>query len=383
MIISRRVWLALAATAVAAAIVLIVHARRRPALHTPVRHEEAPARTETPAWPPAEQWPPAPVLGTPTAGDLARYAKPARIPKILQGGGHDRPAREPLDEATRRHLTRWAAAGLALCLLAAGGQLLEFTVFAKDQPDVYLTEARFGACDSAPCLSAEPEGAPYDPSEPAPGPWAVPDPDCHPPSRTLPVRAPDAKATRAVHRQWRRIERWLETNAPRSRRTLAGPAEPAAVAAVEARMGRRFPDDLRASLLRHDGTLAVKDTWGFGFLGHVTVSAQEMLDTWRGLCDIDDEDYGGTKSDPRSEWWDGRMLPIGYDGVGNHLVVDSVKRDVGETDHEGSMSFAPGGVRIRSYHALLKAVADALEQGGSIGYLKPEAVAGQLEWTVR
>lgn len=46
------------------------------------------------------------------------------------------------------------------------------------------------------------------------------------------------------------------------------------------------------------------------------------------------------------------------------------------------MSFRPGGVRIRSYYALLKAIADAMENGDSIGYWKPEAVAGELNWEI-
>jgi cell wall assembly regulator SMI1 len=70
-----------------------------------------------------------------------------------------------------------------------------------------------------------------------------------------------------VNRQWRRIEAWLKTNAPRSHRTLGKPGKAETIAAAEARMGLPFPDDLRASLLRHDGTVFVKDTWGFGFLG--------------------------------------------------------------------------------------------------------------------
>ncbi|WP_344577298.1 SMI1/KNR4 family protein [Nonomuraea roseoviolacea] len=386
MIISRRVGLALAAVAVAAAIVLIVRSRRRPALPAPVRHEHehAPAEPAPPAGRPVDRWPPAPVLGTPTAEDLARYAAagPPTIPAFLQGG-HDRPAREPLDAATRRRLIRWGAAGLALCLVAGGGQLVESAVFSK-QPGLSQDKPCSTDPPGADCLFAELRegGTASGPVEPDPESWTAPDPDCHPGSRALPALAPDAKVTRAVHRQWRRIERWLKTHAPKSHRTLAGPAEPATVAAVEARMGRRLPADLRASLLRHDGAVTSKDTWGFGFLGNTSLSVREMLDTWRGLCDVDGQDYGGEESDPRSEWWDGRMLPVGSDGTGNHLVVDSVRHDVGDTDNEGTMDFTPGGVRVRSYHTLLKATADALEKGRAIGYWKPEVVAGELEWTV-
>lgn len=304
---------------------------------------------------------------------------------------------EPLDEATRRRLTRWGIAGLALCLLVVGSQALEFVTFSKDDGVETIGEISYQEepCDIERCLVAEYEQAPTpddnDYSEPAqyverqePVPAAQPslDADCRPENRTPRVRKLDAKATRAVNRQWQRIEAWLKAHAPRSYRTLGKPGKAESIAAAEAQMGLRFPDDLRASLLRHDGAAVVDDTSPFGFLGNGNLNLQGIRDTWRRLCEMDDEDEG-EPADPRSEWWDGRMLPFGSDGVGNRLVIDSVKRDVGETDHEGSMSFMPGGVRIRSYYALLKATADAMENGGSIGYWKPRTVADELDWDIR
>nr|BFE88606.1 hypothetical protein GCM10020093_112070 [Planobispora longispora] len=140
-------------------------------------------------------------------------------------------------------------------------------------------------------------------------------------------------------------------------------------------MGLLFPDDLRASLLRHDGIASGRT---FRFFLYQGMDVRGIRDAWRMLCGVDSQDYG----DPRGDWWDGRMIPVGEDGLGNHLVVDSVRRDVGETDHEGTMVFAPGGVRIRSYHALLKLTADALETGGTVGHWKPVAVDGWLDWEI-
>ncbi|MFD2348759.1 hypothetical protein ACFSTC_04110 [Nonomuraea ferruginea] len=88
------------------------------------------------------------------------------------------------------------------------------------------------------------------------------DADCRPGSATPRVRKPDPKVTRAVNRQWRRIETWLKANAPRSYRTLGKPAKAGTIAVAEAQMGLRFPDDLKASLLRHNGVVPVRDTWG-------------------------------------------------------------------------------------------------------------------------
>ncbi len=351
------------------------------------------------------QWPPAPILGTPTAEDLQRYATEPPF--------FDRPAftrffergepREPLDAATRRRLARWGMAGLALVLLAGGTQVLESAVFSKETAvEEHHWEMAWhpyafqdGPCtqDGVSCLVGETEQVTVpdavhfpeptgdgEPQEPVPAGESRPDADCRPGRAEPRVRKLDAKVTRAVDRQWRRIEAWLKTNAPRSHRTLGKPGSAATIAVAEAQMGLRFPDDLRASLLRHDGAVMAQDAWGFGFLGNANLSVREIRDTWRKLCGIDGDDQA--PPDPRTEWWDGRMVPFGSDGSGNHLVIDSVRRDVGGTDHEGSMSFTPGDERIRSYHALLKATADAMESGGSIGYWKPREVGGELDWEV-
>ncbi|MGI5273423.1 SMI1/KNR4 family protein [Nonomuraea sp. CA-218870] len=353
-------WLALLAAVVAAVgIALLARSRRAEPSGVPAPPEEEPV---------VAAWPPAPILGTPTAEDLRRYA---HRPSVL-----DRPAvsrflepresRPPLDRATRRLVIRWGVAALVLVVLAGGTHLLESAVFPGDDgvARTMTTDVSCGGPDVR--CGVETEG-------PVPAPDEVhtppPDADCRPGNAAPRVRRPDPKVTRAVNRQWRRIEAWLKANAPRSHRRLGGPAKAGTIAVAEAQMGLRFPDDLKASLLRHNGGLAL--------LGHWAYDTRAIRDTWRMLCEVDDMDLPG---DPRGDWWDGRMIPFAADGSGNHLVVDSARRDVGTTDHEGDMRFQPAGTRIRSYHALLKATADALEGGGSVGYWKPEAVSGSLHW---
>ncbi|MEV4178986.1 SMI1/KNR4 family protein [Nonomuraea sp. NPDC049709] len=399
----RTVWLALAAALAAVAAVLTMRRSRRLAATRPLpaQHQDEPepavsAGAPAPAPAPAPDQPAAvPLLGTPTASDLRRFAAK---PSILdRPPARPRAPREPLSEAVRRRLTRWAVAGCALVLLASCTQLLESAVFsnAPATQDAGETVTRPGlitdeACDPslsesrATCLQLDIVGEDPPAQEPVtPPPADTVDEDCLPKEATPRVRKIDAKVTRAVNRQWRRIESWLKTHAPRSHRTLGKPGKAADIAAAEAEMGLRFPDDLRASLLRHDGSVFLDDTWAFGFLGNSNAGVAEILDGWRGLCEIDGGNEGdGGDANTRTEWWDGRMLPVGADGMGDHLVVDAVQRDVGTTDHEGSMSFRPGGVRIRSFYALLKATADAMENGTSIGYWKPRAVAGEVEWDV-
>ncbi|TMR99786.1 SMI1/KNR4 family protein [Nonomuraea basaltis] len=410
-ITSRMAWLAFSAAVVAATVAMIMRSRRRESARRSVLQDEADSSfpIQVPAESgPVSQWPPAPILGTPTAEELKRHATagPSVFDRLASSAVfRSREPRKPLDNAARRRLTRWGGAGLALLLLAAGAQALESAVFSKGtgvEAVGYPYEIQQEPCDETaaglrvtclyevyelrnvpdrdyvpqPTRDGETQGV-------APTHEVTADADCRPQSAEPRVRELSAKVTRAVNRQWRRIEAWLKTNAPRTHRTLGKPGKAGSIAAAEAEMGLHFPDDLRASLLRHDGTVFVKDTWGFGFLGDSNLSVRQIRDTWRGLCEIDGEDDGGGElSDPRTEWWDGRMVPFGANGSGDHLVVDSVKRDVGDTDHEGSMSFTPGGIRIRSYYALLKATADALETGRSIGYWKPKVVAGEVDWEV-
>ncbi|SNR89438.1 SMI1 / KNR4 family (SUKH-1) [Streptosporangium subroseum] len=387
-------------------------------------------------------WPPVPILGLPTGDYLARYAAGRSTPK---GFSRDPLPRFSLSEITRNRPLLWGVVGLALCLLVFGTQVLENTAFSKevetveesaafvgtsdwrpDEPDndlcpempdnlagerpddlaaegTYGLIRTFGQClidvgsvaegsdapvstyvdpgglDSVGTLEEVPSDEMPVGEEPVPVREPVADADCRPEVRAPRVRAVSPGVTRAVNRQWRRIETWLKTNAPKTRLTLGRPGKARTIAVAEAQMGLRFPDDLRASLLRHDGAVSVEDTWAFGFLDSENQGVRGIRDTWRGLCEADGEERS---DDPRSDSWDGRMIPIGADGSGNHLVIDSVVGDVGDTDNEGTMSFTPGEIRIGSYYELLKATANALETGGFIGYWKPEVVDGELEWNI-
>lgn len=356
----------------------------------------------------APRWPQAPILGTPTADDLKRYAVESRLPAFLT---REITPRAPLDRAVRRTLNRWGAVACTLCLLALGSQVLENAVFSKETGTEYLTgvlgesvcppygQAGAGE-DAGTCVESgedfsrpwtvheglSGEAAPQDQETPSPEAVApVQDADCHPAARVPHRRPLSPKVTRAVDRQWGRIEKWLRANAPATYRTLAGPARPGTIAVAEAQMGLRFPDDLRASLLRHNGSVTTGRAWGFGPMGEELLDVRQIRDTWRMLCGIGplEGDYEpGVEPDPRGEVWDGRMVPFGADGVGGHLLVDSVEHDVGKSAEDGPLDFMPGGVRVRSYYALLKATADALETGGTIGHWKPRIADGNFDWNV-
>ncbi|TDD06757.1 hypothetical protein E1292_14425 [Nonomuraea deserti] len=225
---------------------------------------------------------------------------------------------------------------------------------------------------TGPAVTAFPTPSPTGP--PAP----VADPDCAPEPRRVRVRPIDPKVKRAVDRQWRRIERWLEANAPRTYKTLGAPGRARTIAIAEAQMGVDFPDDLRASLLRHNGSRGAR-AFGFGFWwdGAPILGIRQIRDAWRSECSWNRTDLG---SDPAIEDWNGRMIPFVLfeernSGDGVYAVVDSVEGTVGWDDTVSGM-----GPRLPSYYALMRAVADALEQGEAIDGRRPAVRGGVLRW---
>ncbi|WP_211370885.1 SMI1/KNR4 family protein, partial [Nonomuraea turkmeniaca] len=203
-----------------------------------------------------------------------------------------------------------------------------------------------------------------------------PDPNCSPARRPITVRPIDPAVKRAVDRQWRRIERWLKANAPRTYRALGGPGRARTIAVAESQMGVDFPDDLRASLLRHNGSRG-HSVFGFWFTGAGALTIREIRDTWRWLCSWDRTDLG---TDPATEYWNGRMIPFLHFADRDsedmeYAVVDSAGGAVGWDDTISGM-----GPRLPSSDALLRAVADALEQGKEVDGWRPAVKRGVLRW---
>ncbi|MEV4294836.1 SMI1/KNR4 family protein [Microbispora rosea] len=186
------------------------------------------------------------------------------------------------------------------------------------------------------------------------------------PGRTTRARLPGPRVTAEVNAVWRRIERWLARKAPVTYKSLLPPARPLDIARSEAAMGLRFPDDLRASLLRHDGA----GSWGFGPAPfYELMSAKHIRSEWKMLCDIGPDDY----------WWHGRLIPFAYANDGGNLFIDTRTGKTGEFFNEEGLTLE-GDVVWPSYLALLKATARSLETGRPIRGWRPKVVKGELEW---
>ncbi|MCG5212214.1 SMI1/KNR4 family protein [Streptosporangium soli] len=361
-----------------------------------------------PAVPSVETWPPDPVLGRPTPADLERYGRPARVPAFLSRSlarepTPDQPVGRRVGRRVDRRLVRWGSVVIALGVFVFGGQLLDEAVFgtkepAREAPPPSAEPTMAGSTVLDPeCLrqlaEAEAAGATMAVTL-CPGPVASPDevilppadtvvaeqaPGCAPAPAEPAVRPVGAKVTRAVARQWRRVERWLKTNAPKTYGSLRAPGKARTIAIAESQTGVRFPDDLRASLLRHNGAHGPA-ALGFGFSGGRLLSVREIRDGWRAACAVPvssgHELYGDRHAGRRSDWH-GRLIPVTAAGVGGRVIVDSAAGSAGLVSRAGEVGMRGGW---SSYYTLLKSAAEAMETGGSVDGRRPVVRDGALVW---
>ncbi|MET9248996.1 hypothetical protein [Nonomuraea sp. NPDC003709] len=172
------------------------------------------------------------------------------------------------------------------------------------------------------------------------------------------VRPISPRVRAAVNRQWRRIERWLREHAPRTYASLGAPGRAGTVALAEAQTGLEFPDDLRASLLRHNGMSGPPGA-RFSFGEERVLGVREIRDQWRESCAA-----RVGRGDPI-----GRLIRVGtlieVDADSGHVVASMV----------GPEPIWP------SYHAMLRDMADALEKGRPMFGARATVKGGLLRWS--
>ncbi len=101
---------------------------------------------------------------------------------------------------------------------------------------------------------------------------------------------------RSVGDSWGVIEEWIARHAPKSAGLLGDPASdiPAAEDALEI----TFPDDLRASLRRHDGLR----TWANILPGASPLPVAKIVETWRMCVEIDAEEDESRLNSSDESW---------------------------------------------------------------------------------
>jgi cell wall assembly regulator SMI1 len=198
---------------------------------------------------------------------------------------------------------------------------------------------------------------------------------CHPSGKPVPVAAPPAQMAARVARAWRRIQAWLVRYAPRSARSLPGPASSSAIARAQRRLGRPLPPDLVASLRTHDGVREGRGAFTFPPF-YAPLSAAQIPAEWRVMCGV--LESGGPA--PPGDWLP-PYTPFATANDGGLLYTDQRQ---GHGDHIGEY-FAEEGASTAgwpgSYAALLEWTASLLETGrrGPSGF-HAAAHQGALEW---
>jgi len=165
---------------------------------------------------------------------------------------------------------------------------------------------------------------------------------------------------------WRRIEAWLAANAAPVAAGLNPPAPAGELADTERLLGVRFPEDVRASYLRHDGQ-APDSPWMVD--GWEWLSLERIRNEWKVWKELlDGGDFAEIESDAdglavRTDWWNPAWIPLTYSGSGDHHCLDLAPGPRGTPGQIIEMWHDEGSrpVVADSFRAWLMDFADALE----------------------
>ena len=141
----------------------------------------------------------------------------------------------------------------------------------------------------------------------------------------------------AVATIWDIIERELAKHAPTVLPTLNGPATDADIRKLESAIGYTLPDDVSASLKRHNGQ---NDPTRLQLLceAGILLSVEGMLEAWGMLTDLE-RDFAGDFPNREFEWWNSAYLPVA-DYEGDYLCVNLLPDSCGEVlqhVHDGNI----------------------------------------------
>ena len=162
---------------------------------------------------------------------------------------------------------------------------------------------------------------------------------------------------------WGDIEAWYAERA--ASHLLHDGATDVEIDRAESQLGLRFPEALRASLRRHNGSRA--DAWANGtLLGCSSIVAATEL--WRRIDDHgDDVPRGRTSPDARRgrtqhAWWHRGWIAIDEDGFGNASAVDTIPGPAGVAGQVLDMDRRTGAaVACDDVVEFLREAADTLE----------------------
>lgn len=152
---------------------------------------------------------------------------------------------------------------------------------------------------------------------------------------------------------WKRIDAWLERKAPATLASLNPGAPEPALAAFEAKLGRRLPASMRAAYAAHDGAIDEMAIAIFGALRAKPNHQWLRYMSWLPLDRVLEE--RATMGDAGE--WPEHHLPIATDGGGNALLLDLESEAILLFDHE---TWEPEEV-ASSFEAWMTQLADDME----------------------
>lgn len=129
----------------------------------------------------------------------------------------------------------------------------------------------------------------------------------------------------SVRTTWTRLEKWLQKNLPAAHRSLNHGATQRQIRDLEKATRRTLPDDLKESLLIHNGQKDVLEGVVFGLL---LIPIDWILSDWELMRRVPEDgaasaEHGSTPIDAvqccdNHPGW----IPLTFDGSGSHLGVD-------------------------------------------------------------
>jgi cell wall assembly regulator SMI1 len=123
---------------------------------------------------------------------------------------------------------------------------------------------------------------------------------------------------------WKRIEKWLEQNAPDINADLAPGASDAALAAAATAFGATLPEEMANSYRIHDGARGGAPPL-FGDWRLLSLAA--AVKAWKSITPPTDDETSDDVEDVaapqiKAEWWNPQWIPVASNSSGDFLCVD-------------------------------------------------------------
>lgn len=171
----------------------------------------------------------------------------------------------------------------------------------------------------------------------------------------------------ALTTAWATIEAELAVQFPAVRSSLAAPATPLEIARLEKRCNVKLPDDLRASLLRHNGQID-RQTLNTFANGATLLSVDAIIATWIMWQDLAGDSMlsvypsnDTSKEIATNRVWHPKWLPFTETCDGNYHVMDFAPRSKGTMGQIFKLAHGePGDVLATSYTQWLERIASKL-----------------------